>query len=199
MPPPEENADLPDFTPERAHLLLQEVYGNFPHHNVGSHLDGGVADVALWKIHWHRLAAQTASWYATPTGAVGRRFTAILDVEWQGVIVQSWNSERPLFFAHVFLTKTLGVRRAQEIRARITSPMDLEERGLHVGQLRDAKAKGAAREGRAASGGEEEEEAVSQSYHDTVFSGKLWQAVRQATDREGGGCLLLDDQCTKTG
>ena len=30
--PPEENADLPGFTPERAHLLLQGVYGDFPHH-----------------------------------------------------------------------------------------------------------------------------------------------------------------------
>ena len=27
MPLLEENADLPEFTPERAHLLLQEVYG----------------------------------------------------------------------------------------------------------------------------------------------------------------------------
>ena len=30
------------------------------------------------------------------------------------------------------------------------------------------------------------------------MSDNLWQAVRHATDREGGGCLLLDDQCTKT-
>ena len=30
------------------------------------------------------------------------------------------------------------------------------------------------------------------------MSGKLRQAVRWATNREGGGCLLLDDQCTKT-
>ena len=40
---------------------------------------------------------------------------------------------------------------------------------------------------------------VAQSYQDTVFSGKLRQAVRQATDRERGGYLLPDDQCTKTG
>ena len=40
------------------------------------------------------------------------------------VISQSWNSERPLIFAHVVLTKTLGVRRVQEIRARITRRMD---------------------------------------------------------------------------
>ena len=40
---------------------------------------------------------------------------------------------------------------------------------------------------------------MARSFHETVLSGKLWQAVRRATDREGGGCLLPDDQCTKTG
>ena len=48
FPPPEENTDLPDFTPECAHLLLQEVYGDFPHHNNGLHLDGGVMDDTIW-------------------------------------------------------------------------------------------------------------------------------------------------------
>ena len=32
-----------------------------------------------------------------------------------------------------------------------------------------------------------------------VLSGKLRQAFRWSTNREGGGCLLPDDQCTKTG
>ena len=32
-PPQEKCANLPDFTPERAHLLLEGVYGEFPHHN----------------------------------------------------------------------------------------------------------------------------------------------------------------------
>ena len=31
--PPEENTDIPGFTSERAHLLLQGVYGDFLHHN----------------------------------------------------------------------------------------------------------------------------------------------------------------------
>ena len=81
-----------------------------------------------------------------------------------GVFNRSWNSERPLVFAHVVPTKTFGVRRAQEIRARITRRMDLWERGLHAGLVGDAKAEGAAHEGRAASGGEEEYKAVDRSY-----------------------------------
>ena len=77
--------------------------------------------------------------------------------------------------------------------------MDLWKMGLHAGLFRDADAEGSAREFRAASGGEEEDEDVARSYHDTVLSGKIWQAVYQATNREGGGCLLPDYQCTKTG
>ena len=104
-----------------------------------------------------------------------------------GVISRSWNSERPLILSHVILTKTLGVRRAWEIRARITRGMDLWERGQHAGLVGYAEAEGSAREGRAAFSGEEEDDAVARSFHDTVLSGKLRQAVRQATDKEGGG------------
>ena len=107
--PREENADLPGFNLERAYLLLQGVYGYFLHHNNGTHLDGGIADKAAWQRCWLRLATQSASWYATPSEAVGRRFTAILAAEWRGVLAWSWNSEIPLVFAHIVLTKTLGV------------------------------------------------------------------------------------------
>ena len=130
---------------------------------------------------------------------MGRRFTEILEAEWRGVLSWSWNSKRPLVFAHVIIMKTLGVRRAREIRARITRRMDLWERGQHAGLVGDAEAEGAAREGRAAFSDEEEDDAVAWSFHKTVLSGKLQQVVRRATDRKGGGCLLPEDKCTKTG
>ena len=56
MPPPEENADLLGFNPERAHLFLQGVYGDLPHHNDGLNLDGGIADDALWHCRCRRIA-----------------------------------------------------------------------------------------------------------------------------------------------
>ena len=91
-PPPEENADLLGFIPERVHLLLQGVYGDFPYHNDRAHVDRGIAEDAAWKRRWRQISAQSVSWYATPSGAVGRRFTTILAVEWREVISHSWNS-----------------------------------------------------------------------------------------------------------
>ena len=81
----------------------------------------------------------------------------ILAAEWWGVIGRIWNSKRPLVFAHIFLKNTLGVHRAREIQVRITRRMYLWERGLHAGLVADTEAEGAAREGIAASGGEEED------------------------------------------
>ena len=64
--------------------------------------------------------------------------------------------------------------------------MDIWDRGIHTGMVGGAESEGATREVRAASGREEEYEAVARSYHDTVLSGKLRQAVRWETDKEGG-------------
>ena len=48
VPPSKENADLPGFALERAHLLLQGVYGDFQNNNGGSHLYGGVLGNTVW-------------------------------------------------------------------------------------------------------------------------------------------------------
>ena len=47
-----------------------------------------------------------------------------------------------------------------------------------MGLVGDAEEEGAALEGRAASVGEEEDEAVAQSFHKTELSGNLRQSVR---------------------
>ena len=140
--PQEEGAYLPEFQPKRAHLFLREVYGNLTHHNDVLHLDGGVPDNYMWQHNWRRLAAQLDRWYTTPPGAVGFWFTPILATEWWGVLYQNWNSEIPLVFAHVILTKTLVIRRAREISARITRSMDIWERGPQTGLAEDTEEEG---------------------------------------------------------
>ena len=68
--------------------------------------------------------------------------------------------------------------------------MDLWEKGQHSGLVGDAEAEGAACEVRADFSCEEEDKSMARSFHETVLSGKLRQAVRRETDQEGGGCLL---------
>ena len=65
---------------------------------------------------------------------------AILVVEWQGVLVRSWNSKIPLVFAHISLTETLGVRRAREVLACINRSMGFWVRGIHADLVGDAEA-----------------------------------------------------------
>ena len=48
---------------------------------------------------------------------------------------RTWNSERPRIFSPIVLTKTLGVCRDIDIRARTTRRMELWERGLHTGLI----------------------------------------------------------------
>ena len=108
-----------------------------------------------------------------------------------------WNSEKKLVFAHVVLTKTLCARKARDIRARIDHRLDLWEMGIHAGLVGDVLAEDRAREGRVERRVEEEEDQLVCSFHITLLSENLWQAVRQATGREREGYILPGDVCTK--
>ena len=59
-----------------------------------------------------------------------------------GVLSRIWNSERPLVFVQVVITKTLRIRRAKDIRAQIIRIMYLWERGLPASLVGDSEAKG---------------------------------------------------------
>ena len=99
----------------------------------GLHLDREVLDVTVFQHFWHRMAVQLAILYAALSGKLGHRLTEIMAAKWQVVINRSWNSERPLVFNHFILTNILGVRRAKEIRTRVTRRTKLWNMGLHAG------------------------------------------------------------------
>ena len=99
----------------------------------------------------------------------------------------------------MFLTRTLGNRKAREIRANIDIQLDLWEIVIHTGLVGDALVEGRSREGRVERGKEEEEDCLVHSFHITLLLGKLQQEVCRATNREEGvgvssprGCLHKD-------
>ena len=117
---------------------------------------------------------------------VGRWFTAVLDADWQRVLDWKWNSLIPLVFACVVLTKTLGAPKARETQASINRRLDLWERGIHAGLVEDALEKGRARVGCVNRREENEKDYLACIFLSTLLLRKLRQAVRWATNREGG-------------
>ena len=77
--------------------------------------------------------------------------------------------------------------------------MDLWERGIHAGLVGDDFIEVRSQGGRVEICVEEEEYRLACIFHSTVLSGNLRHVVRQATDREKGGCHFTGDVCTKTG
>ena len=193
----ETGADLAHYTKTEADRRLRKIYGDHPHQNPGTHLDGGVANDKQWQSHWKRVAQLPTTHYTVPSGKVGRRFVKILTTEFQGARERKWNSERPLVFAPVILQTTSGTRRARDIRSRLTQRMDLWEKGKFRALIDDTEAEV---QGRTGSPLEPiDDDVLARRFQAKVLSGRLRQAVRHATNRDGGRVLQPDDACTKTG
>jgi hypothetical protein len=121
--PPEDLADLDHYVETDADALLNHLYGDHPHSNDGTHLEGGVgaASDALWQSHWRRVVQRRPLWYKPPQGRVGRLFIRTLTSILKGVRSRLWNSERVIVFPALVLYKAHGVTAAKDIRARIES------------------------------------------------------------------------------
>jgi hypothetical protein len=131
-PPPTdvEIGDLPDYIMSEADQKMNDVYeGDHVHQNPGQHLTGGVADDSVWQDYWRRLVIYQSSNYNVPKGKVGKRFLALLTTELNGIRKRQWNSEKFLIFQNVILQQTRNVKRARDIRQRISQRMDAWELG----------------------------------------------------------------------
>ena len=194
---PEIGADFPDFIPTTADGLLKSVYGDYPHHNPGTHLHGDIDDDAKWQRYHQRLTAITPNQYDLPKGRVGKRFIILMTKEWDGVRDRSWNSEHPLLFSLTVLQKTPDVRSAGDIRRRLVTRMNQWEAGQFQALVDDTEATALSLRGgqRAA-----DEASKMRAFNTRVTSGRLRSGVRALTNRGGGkGVLEPDDTCTKTG
>ena len=99
-------------------------------------------------------------------------------------------------FVAVVLQTAPGVRRAKDIRARLTNRMDLWDQGRWPALVDDTEHEVLSRDSLARS---PDMEAKARSFNARVLSGRLRPAVRSLTGRAGGGVLQPDDKCTKTG
>ena len=86
-----------------------------------------------------------------------------------------WNSNRPLVFEYTVLTKMLGIHYEWEIWERINQHMELWDKGLHKGLMRNLESEGASREVREVQESlmKEYKNGLDMDFHRTVLLGKL--------------------------
>jgi hypothetical protein len=136
-------------------------------------------------------------------GKVGKRFVQSLAEEWRGVRMRQWNSERPLIFCAVILSRKSNVIRAATIRETIEKRLDLWDAGSYDGLVQEVLIAGkcgvAGRNSHSWKEDGEVSESVTKKYNSMVLDGKLRGAVRFATGRGLGGPLQPTDKCSKSG
>jgi hypothetical protein len=189
--------DLPGYVPTEVDLKLKEVYGDYPHQNDGTHLDGGIKDDALWQGHWRKLVSLPSNRFQAPGGAVGRRFVRMLTQELLGIKERKWNSEKFIVFSMVILQKSKQVTNSGDIKRRITNRLDSWENGKFDMLVQDTHRTAMAQLSKMR--GQETEEQRGKTFSRLVLQGKLRSAVRYLTEREKGGIMLPDEIDEKTG
>jgi hypothetical protein len=179
------------------HNQLVLVYGDSIHCNDGRHLDGGVADNSVWLRRYDRVVAHPHTMYNPPKGGLDQWVLSTMGREFGGVHERRWNSERTLVFAACVLRKSPGVIRARDIKRRVERRLQLWTDGHYNALVQDIV--GEAMKGAGSGRGTADEDIIARKYNLIVLDGKLRAAVRFATNHGGGGVLLPQDSCTKTG
>ena len=86
-------ADLPDYVITDRDRMMDGVYGDHVHQNDGTHLNGGIADDAVWPLQQFDCAEQPA-----PTRKGGDTFIDEFSNIIEGVFDRKWNFERAMVF-----------------------------------------------------------------------------------------------------
>jgi hypothetical protein len=125
------NSDLPNHQLTEADLQFEEVYGDHVHDNDGTHLDGGIADDALWQGYWWQLVEHLSHLFDIPNDTLGKRIIELTAEGMEGLQKRKWNSERLLVFNQVMLQRTQNVKRAKDVKRLLTHRMDLWDKGQY--------------------------------------------------------------------
>ena len=195
---PDSVQDLLGQEEHEADRRLKEVYGgDTVHRNDGRHLHGGVDGDAAMCMLFDEIVSYPHPMYSPPKGKVGQRFLTMLAEEWRKVRGRETNSERALIFPAVIMRRDGGIRKAKDIRRRLTSRMNLWESGKIAELVQDTVT--TAKRGVGGAKPPDDEESIARKYNSMVNNGKVRAAVRSLTSRDGGGVLDFEGNDTKTG
>ena len=135
--------------------------------------------------------------YSPPKGPAGKKFIVVFAAEWKKVRKRKTNSEQALIFPACILRKAKGVSRAKSIKRRVLRRLALWENGQIAELVNDIV--NATKQGGGGGKCPDDDDSIARRYHSMVIEGKLREAVRWVTTRDGGGVLHPDNINQKSG
>jgi hypothetical protein len=83
----------------------------------------------MWQDYWRRLIVFPSQTFDAPSGAIGRRFIEILADMLPGIQARKMNADRFNVFQIVVLQRSREVKKAKDVRKRLTWRMDAWQQG----------------------------------------------------------------------
>jgi hypothetical protein len=186
--------DLPDTVPPACALKLHAVYGDYPHENPGTHLDGGIADDEFWQTSYRRLTARGPTLWRLPYGTnkkvsvpIVRALAALVN----GLVDRTHNSEKYLVYWIVLLQKTRNAKDKASVNKTIAARFKDWEAGNYEKLVTAAET--AIRDFTSTRTGTASPEDRAKAFHQKVIQECVGSAVKILDNRDTGGVLSPSD------
>ena len=172
-------------------LVNRKMIEAFAHPLLNS--DGRPRD-DLWGQVWERITKLRGKLYSLPGGAIAKEFISCYDEEVNAFAEGSKTSESMICFPTLMLQKDKHVKKTNEIRQLLKRRLKLWKAGLFLELVREAEQ---CDRNLPKSSGEMTSEKESKIFSDLILQGRLREAVRFITDRQGGGVMDPHDDAIK--
>ena len=148
----------------------------------------------LWGKIWERVTRLKGKLYGLPSGAIAKEFIYFYDSEVGSFAEGMKSSEVFVCFPTLILQKDKNVKKTCEIRKLLKRRLQMWKDGLFLELIREAEQ---CDRNLPKSSGKMNEEREAKIFSDLILQGRLREAVRFITDRQGGGVMDPNDDAGK--
>jgi hypothetical protein len=147
--------------------------------------DGNPRDDQWGKI-WEKLTKLRGKLYTLPGGAIAKRFISLYESEINAFVDGKRNSEAFVCFPSLILQKDKNFKKTKDIRNLLKRRMIMWEKGQYDELLKEAEH---CDRKLPQSSGRMNADQEAKIFSNLIMQGKLREAVRFITDRQGGGVM----------
>jgi hypothetical protein len=154
----------------------------------------GSPRVDLWSSIWERMTRLKGRLYSLPGGSVAKEFISLYNQEVSDFANGNKKSESFICFPTLILQKDRHIKKTKEIRVLLKRRMKMWQEGLFRELIKEAED---CDRKLPSSSGKMSEDQEAKVFSSLMLQGRLREAVRFVTDRQGGGVMSPDEDAVK--